>query len=97
MARKLYEMCNDDKTKQAFRDWLKSHLVYGPVTVVFEKKDGTLREMLCTLKQDLVQSYEKKTERTKTTNEEVCPVFDVEKQEWRSFRYDAVTEVRLDV
>ena len=86
-----------EQERKVFKDWLVSHLKYGPVTVTFKKKDGTLREMNCTLKSELAKDYEKKTERTKTVNEDTCPVFDLDKQEWRSFRYDAITSVTLTV
>jgi len=39
-----------DKDFRRFKKWLKSHLAFGPTTVVFTKKDGTEREMLCTTK-----------------------------------------------
>lgn len=86
-----------EQERKIFKDWLISHLKYGPVTVTFKKKDGTLREMNCTLKSELAKDYEKKTERTKTVNEDTCPVFDLDKQEWRSFRYDAIRSVTLTV
>ena len=86
-----------EEDKKTFRDWLKSHLRYGPVTVYFVKKDGTERKMLCTLKPEDVKDYEKKTERSKTVNEETCPVFDLDKQEWRSFRFDSVTKIEFTI
>jgi hypothetical protein len=60
---------------------------------VFEKKDGTLRTMLCTLKD--VPPYERKTETVRAENEEVLSVFDLEISEWRSFRIDSVREIRF--
>ena len=96
MERRLYNEWSESERK-IFRDWVKSHLKYGPVTVYFTKKDGTERKMKCTLKEDLVKDYEKKTDRVKTVNEETCPVFDIEKQEWRSFRFDTVTKVEFTV
>lgn len=90
----LYSSFSDDD-KHQFHIWLRSHLHFGPVTVTFKKKDGTDRKMICTLKPDLVKEYEKKTDRTKSVNEETCPVFDLDKQEWRSFRYDSITRVEI--
>lgn len=90
----LYQKFNNEE-REAFRKWLLSHLVYGPVSVTFTKKDGTERTMNCTLNDTLVKSYEKKTERSKTVSEETCAVFDIDKQEWRSFRYDSLTAVTL--
>lgn len=87
----------ETKDKNKFRKWLHSHLAYGPVTVVFEKKDGTLREMRCTLKD--VPDYERKTESEtpRKKNNEVMSVFDMDKSEWRSFRIDSVKEVKFDL
>ena len=96
MEARLYKGWSEDE-KEIFRKWLISHLKYGPVTVYFTKKDGTERKMDCTLKEENIVQYEKKTERVKTLNEETCPVFDLEKNEWRSFRYDALTKVEFTI
>lgn len=96
MEARLYKGWSEDE-KEIFRKWLISHLKYGPVTVYFTKKDGTERKMDCTLKEENIVQYEKKTDRIKTLNEETCPVFDLEKNEWRSFRYDALTKVEFAV
>jgi hypothetical protein len=93
----LYKDSWSEDEKEVFRKWLISHLKYGPVTVYFTKKDGTERKMDCTLKEENIVQYEKKTERVKTLNEETCPVFDLEKNEWRSFRYDAITKVEFTI
>lgn len=87
----------DQKDKNKFVKWLHSHLVMGEVYVNFEKTDGTLREMRCTLKD--VPEYERKTESDKPRKkaEGVMSVFDVDKQEWRSFRIDSVKSVRFDL
>ena len=69
------------------------HLREGRCKVAFTKKDGTKREMLCTLNMDSVPSeHHPKTDGNATarTNESVR-VFDLEKEAWRSFRLDSVT------
>lgn len=87
----------DTKDKVKLRKWLGEHLAYGPVTVVFEKKDGTLREMRCTLKD--VPQYERKTESEtpRKKNDEVMSVYDMDKSEWRSFRIDSIKEIKFDL
>ena len=87
----------ETKDKNRLRKWLGEHLAYGPVTVVFEKKDGTLREMRCTLKD--VPQYERKTESetTRKKNDEVMSVNDMDKSEWRSFRIDSIKEITFDL
>jgi hypothetical protein len=82
---------------QEFKDWLVSMLKFGPVKVKFEKTDGSMREMSCTLKEDMVVYQEKKTDRVKIPNPDVCPVYDLDKKEWRSFRYDSVKEIRFEL
>lgn len=80
--------------KDALYELLQSLLRSGEVNLTFEKKDGTIRDMVCTLKEDVVKPYEKKTDREKKVNKEVMSVFDVEKQEWRSFRLESLKNFR---
>jgi hypothetical protein len=82
---------------EAGRDWIVSHLKMGPVKVTFTKKDGSERVMSCTLKSDLTEDYEKKTEKTKQANPDVCPVYDLDVKAWRSFRFDSVKKVSFEV
>ena len=67
--------------------------------VTFTKADGTERVMLCTRNaQTIAEVYtpeEKKTDRTRATPEGVLPVFDLEKNEWRSFKLDSVKSYDL--
>lgn len=81
-----------------FKKWLKGHLAFGPTTVVFIKKDGTEREMLCTTNSDIVPFVavtEDKKERK--INEEVCAVYDIEAKGWRSFRWDSIKSVKFNL
>lgn len=75
------------------KKYLKSLLSEGPVEVVFKKQDGTERTMKCTLKESLTKTYEKKTDKIKAVSEDVLPVYDLEKEGWRSFRYDSIVSV----
>ena len=84
-------------TTQEGRDWLKSHLRMGPVNVVFTKKDGTEREMKCTLQEGVVVPHEKTTERVKDENLETLAVWDLDKNAWRSFRLDSIKSVSFDL
>lgn len=67
------------------------------VKVTFTKIDGTEREMRCTLREDLIQSTEKKTEKVKKENLEVMAVWDLDKKAWRSFRLDSVKQVTFEL
>lgn len=67
------------------------------VEIKFTKTDGTERVMNCTLKEGVVPPHEKKTERTKKVNENVLPVFDIDKKEWRSFRLDSILSISFTI
>jgi hypothetical protein len=102
-------MTLNEKDTKLFKKWLKSHLAYGPVTVVFTKKDGTERVMECTTSLSLVPVVEEKVHETNTDNpidfpapkkekkinEDVMPVYDLESKAWKSFRWDSIKQVRF--
>lgn len=64
------------------------------VDVVFTKKDGSERQMTCTLNMEAIDNeFHPKSgaDQGATVNEEVIKVFDLVANGWRSFRVDAVT------
>jgi hypothetical protein len=94
----------DDVNKAVIRDWIKSLLQKGAITVTFTKADGTDREMLCTL--DLtklppvaapVDGIVKEAKERKKPDEHSLRVFDLEKNEWRSFRFDRLKKVTAEL
>jgi hypothetical protein len=89
-----------EKDVKIFKKWLKGHLAYGPTTVIFTKKDGTERVMLCTTSPDIVPPVEIKEgveKKEKKINEEVMPVYDLEAKAWKSFRWDSIKQVRFEL
>ena len=73
-------------------DYLKSELFKNIVNVTFIKKDGTQRSMRCTLQPELLpaQTDLEEAVQKKTPNPDVLAVWDLEKEGWRSFRYDSI-------
>ena len=69
----------------------------GKAKVTFTKSDGTEREMLCTLREEFIRQYEKKTERIRQENLDVMSVWDLERGGWRSFRIDSVKRIDFDL
>ena len=62
------------------------------VMVEFTKKDGTVRNMLCTRDSQLIPAEHTPSAESKIKeNADVLRVFDLQKQGWRSFRIDSVT------
>jgi hypothetical protein len=73
-------------------EYLKKTLFENVVNVLFVKKDGTERKLICTLKPDLlpVQTDLEEAVQKKTANPDVLAVWDIENKGWRSFRYDSI-------
>ena len=71
-------------------DELKSALASGIVHLSFKKKDGTIREMRATTQPSVVQPLIKPCAVPRKRNPDVCAVVDVEKNEFRSFRWDSL-------
>lgn len=91
----------DDTGKTVIRDWIRSLLQKQPITVTFTKADGTDREMLCTLNPEqlppVAMPIDGIVKESKKPRKEPDPhslrVFDLEKNEWRSFRFDRLKKV----
>lgn len=62
--------------------------------VIFKKVNGEERDMVCTLREDIVPPATKddpiSQKKVRSVNEEVIPVWDVNAEGWRSFRVDSV-------
>ena len=100
----------DDANKAIMRDWIKSLLQKSTITVTFTKADGTDREMQCTLDmarippdklpkgdvpvEDLLKENKKPR---KEPDPHSLRVFDLEKNEWRSFRFDRLQKVTAEL
>ena len=97
----------DDANKAIMRDWVRSLLQKGAVSVTFVKADGTERQMLCTLEPEQlppapvttgsVDGIVKESKARKQPDEHSLRVFDLDKSEWRSFRFDRLKKVSAEL
>lgn len=76
-------------------------LTHSRCVVKFTKINGEVREMPCTLREDIVPkrpivAEARQSERIVKENEKVITVWCTDKQEWRSFRLENLLELRLD-
>jgi hypothetical protein len=62
------------------------------VNVEFTKKDGTVRNMKCTLNVNYIPIVKQPKESGIKHSDEAQRVFDVEKNDWRSFRWDSINK-----
>lgn len=77
--------------EKVFRNNLKSALLRGIVKVQFYKNDGSLRVMRCTLQPDVYEPfYAFVSAVQKKSHPDTLAVWDVDINEWRSFRYDRI-------
>ena len=74
------------------RDILIKNLQKKAMRITFTKVNGEERVMDCTLQEHMLPET---NESNRKQNEEVLPVFDINKGEWRSFRLDSVTNIEI--
>jgi hypothetical protein len=86
--------------KEPNKELMQEALAQGVVKVKFKKVSGDERTMLCTTCGDLTPPATKEDplsqKKVRKVNPEVQVVYDVEKDGWRSFRWDSVIEWRND-
>ena len=74
------------------RDTLIKNLQKKAMRITFTKVNGEERVMDCTLQEHMIPET---NESNRKQNEEVLPVFDINKGEWRSFRLDSITNIEV--
>lgn len=90
----------DDRVEPMLHKWLKDMLSVTEATVTFTKVDGTERVMKCTLeaaKLPVVELKEDAKPRKQSDSTKALRVFDVEKQEWRSFTVKNIKKIELSL
>ena len=81
--------------KNLEREEIKAGLKSAVAIVVFEKTDGSLRTMRCTLMADHLPVLEE-GHKARKTNDDVLAVWDLENGGWRSFRIDSIKSISFD-
>lgn len=93
-AHKLKELAvAEAKTRES----IKQILLNNVLVVKFTKKDGTVRDMICTLNPSLLPTVEKSDKEPMKENLEVIRVFDLEVKEWRSFRLNSIMNFSFSI
>ena len=84
----------DTEDARLGREWLIELLEERSVEVVFTKKDGTERTMKCTLMEKFLPET---VGSDRPRNDETLAVYDLEKEGWRSFRWDSIKQVNFSL
>lgn len=74
------------------RDEVEALLNKGVTRVVFEKKDGTIREMFATTNLGMIPKENHPVGFGGKRFDTAKPVFDLAANAWRSFRWDSLIE-----
>jgi len=77
-----------------FKDQVRRALAAGEVAVTFTKADGSQRVLRGTTNLDYVPGSQH-PRGIKEPNPDVQPVWDLDKGEWRSFRWDRVSDYKI--
>lgn len=91
-----YAQTTDDE-REDFRRWLGSCLRMHELNVEFTKKDGSNRKMRCTLREDVLPKLDGVVQGEPKDNINSVSVFDLDKSEWRSFRYDSIKSIKFTI
>ena len=93
---------NPELTKVIIKKLLES----GLVRVHFTKVNGEFRDMECTTKPELIsllspekiisEENKQNPKIVRKENDNVCRVFDVNKKDWRSFKWENMIEIIQD-
>lgn len=86
---------NEDKELNEFKATVLENLRSNTVNVRFTKADGSQRDMLCTLVPGKIPTdkHPKSETQSSGTIGSSVRVFDVEKGEWRSFRFESLISI----
>jgi hypothetical protein len=84
----------DTKEAKKSRKWLTNLLKEYVIEVTFTKKDGTERVMNCTLLEDYLPET---TGVGNAASLDALAVYDVDKEDWRSFRWDSIKSIKVVV
>jgi hypothetical protein len=89
-----------DELEPKLHKWLKGVLVSTTATITFTKVDGTERVMKCTLESEKIPKVEIKEDakpRKQSDSTKALRVFDLEKNEWRSFTIKNIKRIEFTI
>ncbi len=75
------------ETPEEIRQALREHIL----VVDFVKKNGDIRTLVCTTKEDIIPP----TFGVSVPNDEVITAWDIVSEGWRSFRVDSIISVEM--
>lgn len=83
-------------TKYTYNDIITALKSPKPPTITFNKKDGEVRIMECTLLPGLIPADKAPKGTGAKKTEDSVAVFDVNKKDWRAFKVALVTDIKYN-
>lgn len=75
------------------REELRQQLLNRTAYITFEKVDGSMRQMCCTLQEKFIPQTSEEIDKVRPINNNILAVWDVDNGAWRSFRIDSIKDV----
>ena len=91
-ASKTSLLKNMQKSKLTVREFLRNNVM----TITFKKIDGSERVIVCTLNPSLLPPRNLDA-KTRKQNPDIIAVYDLEEEDWRSFRFDNLLDVSFSI
>jgi len=91
-------MALNETELKLFKKWLRGVLRASEATVTFTKKDGTERIMKCTTNPTYIMFKDPsilESKGTRKVSDDIMPVYDLESNHWKSFRWDSIKRVTV--
>ena len=83
-------------TKYTYNDIITALKSPSPPTITFNKRDGEVRIMECTLLPGLIPADKAPKGTGSKKTEDSVAVFDVNKKDWRAFKVALVTDIKYN-
>jgi len=92
LSKEEMQRAKEELNHPNFKKWFKGLLHIAEVQVTFFKINGEERVMRCTLDEEHIPQEKHPKGTGKGTSDATISVFDLDKQDWRSFRFDSIKE-----
>lgn len=80
-----------ERNSPEWQERIEALLTKLDLSIVFQKTDGSLRTMECTLKDSVIPAIQ---DSRKRKNAGTLTVYDTQKQEWRSMKWDRIVSTK---
>jgi hypothetical protein len=92
LSKEEMQRAKEELNHPNFKKWFKGLLQLTEIQVTFFKLNGEERVMRCTLDEQHIPQEKLPKGTGKSTSDATISVFDLDKQDWRSFRFDSIKE-----